>query len=142
MPYATLGNLKSRLGRFFDELYIDSHGEPKEDWAACDLEDAASEIDAALAVRYAVPVSATGSIPLCKAWNLALAEELAWSRGGRDTIPANVKERAKGMRDQLAQVAKGIYGLPGAAGRSEAEGAAIDATAATPVFTRDKMSGW
>ena len=142
MAYATLGNLKSRLGRFFEELYIDSHGEPAEDWAACDLEDSAAEIDAALAARYAVPVSATGSIPLVKAWNLALAEELAWSRGGRDTIPANVKERAKGMREQLAQDAKGVYGLPGAAGRAESAGAAIDATAATPVFTRDKLSGW
>jgi phage gp36-like protein len=142
MAYAVLADLQRRLGRFFDELYLDSEGDVSEDWASADLEDSAAEIDAAIAARYAVPVSATGSLPLVKAWNLALAEELAWSRGGRDAIPANVKDRAKGMRDQLAQVAKGVYGLPGAAGRAEAEGAAIDATAATPVFTREKMSGW
>ena len=142
MPYATLGNLKRRLGRFFDELYINAHGMPAEDWAACDLDDASAEIDAALAARYAVPVSAEGSLPLVRMWNLALAEELAWSRGGRDAIPANVKERAKSMRDQMEQVAKGVYGLPGAAGRAEAAGAAICAQNAAPVFTRDKMSGW
>lgn len=142
MAYAVLTDLRRRLGRFFDELYVDSDGDVSEEWASADLEDAGAEIDAAIAARYAVPVSATGSLPLVKAWNLALAEELAWSRGGRDAIPENVKDRAKGMRDQLAQVAKGVYGLPGAAGRAEAEGAAIDSTAATPVFTREKMSGW
>ena len=142
MSYATVSDLSRRLGRFFSELYLDSEGEVSEEWAAADVEDAEAEVDACLAARFAIPVTAEASLPLARSWTLAFAEELAWGRGGRDKIPDSVSARAKSAREQLAEVAKGVYSLPGAAGRSESDGAAIFASSAEPVFTRDKMSGW
>ena len=53
MGYATIDDLKERLGVVFGEIYGS-----EESAAETDLEGAAAEIDGALACRYHVPVAA------------------------------------------------------------------------------------
>jgi len=140
--YATITDMKKRLSRFYAELY-DLDGAVDEDAMTEDLTAANAEIDGSLASRYVIPVTAADALPLLKSWCLALVEELAWSRSGRDELPANVKDRAKTAREQLKRCGEGSFRLPAApAETTQGQGGASILDIAEPVFTRSKMSGY
>ena len=143
--YATYSDLQDRLKSFFDQLYADADAEGGvnlED-AAADLEAAQSEVDGAAGVRYTVPVEATASLPLLKNWTLTIAEELAWRRDAKGKSPENVKDRVKEVRRQLERLAEGKVKLQGAGeNTTTGAGSSVIVSAATPVFTREKMSGF
>lgn len=142
--YCTTTDLQDRLKSFFDQLYADEEAEGGvnlED-AALDIEAAQSEVDGAAGVRYSVPVEATAALPLLKNWTLTIAEELAWRRDAQGKTPENVKDRVKEVRKQLERLAKKEVVLQGAVESSTSSGGASIVSAAEPVFTREKMSGF
>ena len=143
--YATTDDLEARLKSFFSQLYADEDAEGGVNLvdAAEDIEAAEAEVDGAAAVRYTVPVTATAALPLLKNWTLTITEELAWRRSAQGTTPENVKDRVKEVRRQLERLAKKEVVIPGAAENTETgSGASAIVSAATPVFTREKMSGF
>ncbi|MEI7825527.1 MAG: phage protein Gp36 family protein [Chlorobiaceae bacterium] len=142
--YATLTDFQARLKNFFDQLYADKNGVVDTEAALNDLIAAQAEIDAAAAVRYAVPVTAAESQPLLQDWNLTIAEEKAWGNSSIGKTPENTENRAKGVREQLKRLAKRELVLRGAAELSgtESVGGAVIVESAEPVFTREKMQGW
>ena len=141
--YASIAELKERLAGFYVELYrIDDTGLAADNLAGKDLADAQAEVDASVGVRYVTPVSAPAALPLLKNWCLTLAEELAWSRGGRDSVPENVKDRVSNARKLLLRLAGGSLALEGAAERGSSAGGASEIIIATPVFSRDQLKGW
>jgi phage gp36-like protein len=141
--YATIDDLKKRLSRFYAELYADANGTVDEELMTEDLLAATAEIDGSVAARYQTPVTADGALPLLKSWCLTLVEEIAWSRGGRDELPENVKDRAKAVRDNLRRAGDGTFRLPAApAETTSGQGGASILSVAEPVFTREKMSGF
>ena len=133
MGYASSTELRGRLKGAFDQLYPAS---------AADLAAASAEIDAALAGRYQVPVTAAEAQELLKSYALALAEELAWSRADCDRIPEAVAARAARVRAALDKFAGGSYLLAGAAEAAGGVGGAVVVAGDEPVFTREKMSGY
>lgn len=140
--YATVDNLRQRLGTSVcDELYLDTA--TADELIAEDIDAAAAEIDGAIASRYVVPVTAPDSIVrLLKGWNLTLAEELAWTRGGADKIPDKVAVRVDSVRKRLAEVRDSKFALSGAAETTSGGGNVALIDIAEPVFTRDKMRGF
>lgn len=142
MSYATTDDLKERLQNYFSELYTDEDDVVDLALAAQDLVDAQSEVDASVAVRYAVPVTAAAAQPLLKNWTLTIAEQLAWRHNAQGTTPENVKDRVKEVRSQLERLAEGKLVIPGAGESTTSPGGAVIISGAAPVFTREKMSGF
>jgi phage gp36-like protein len=141
--YASLDDFKKRLNRHYQDLYLDADGNYDESLMTGDLTDAAAEVDAYLASRYAVPVTEPEALPMLRGCQLALAAALAWGRADADELPEKVKDAAKVARGQLKDIAKGDIVLPAAPAQSTsgAGGAAI-VQAETPVFGRSNMGGF
>lgn len=136
--YACLDDLNARIGiAEAAQIYPDIAT------AEADLESASAEIDAALCVRYSVPVAAEAARPLLRDWCLTLAEERAYARIAGSEFGEKVKLRVERVRKLLDEIRAGTFQLPGnpeetAAGGSGASFLRID----EPVFGRDRMRGF
>ena len=73
MAYATINELKVRLGQDYTGLY--GTGDAGDAAAQADLDAAAAEIDAAAGCRYETPVVSERAAALLLDWNLTLCEE-------------------------------------------------------------------
>jgi phage gp36-like protein len=104
--YATLASLYARYGE--DEINqiadTDGTGTPAPELIHRVLADASSEIDAALAARYKLPISARRVPSLLVKIAASLAREALYA----DAPPKEVKEQAKWARDVLKGIADGI----------------------------------
>ena len=119
MAYATIEDLSARVGGEILVLLADEDGNGAADPAAMEaaLGDAALEIDAALAGRYATPLSPPP--PALLRANVDLAIYLLYLRR-REAVPRETLERAKETRAALAAIAQGKLALDGAAARLDA----------------------
>lgn len=135
--YATLDRYKRRLAGVYGGIY--GSGPEADADAADDLAAAAAEIDGKLAARYVVPL--TGATELAAAWQLTLAEELAYGRSAAPEFPGKLKDRSAEVRRQLEAAVAGKLQLPGAA-VAAAGGGTATVEAAAPLFTRDQMQGY
>jgi phage gp36-like protein len=139
MAYATINELKMRLGQDYAGLYgTDEAGTAT---AQADLDAAAAEIDAAAGCRYETPVVSVRAEALLRDWNLTLCEERARVRCAGDTLPGKLKLRIDHVRESLAKTVSGELVLPGAAESVRGQGIATVACDA-PVFTRETMKGY
>lgn len=141
MSYATIDDLKLRLSERWEALYGSGSGEFLEAEAVSDLAAASAEIDGALGCRYAIPVTSDAVLPLLRVWCIGLAEELAWSRSGRGSLPENLKDRVARIRLQLERIADGSMQLAAAAENSDRGGAFL-VDSAESVFSRKKLRGF
>ena len=139
MAYATINELKVRLGQDYAGLY--GNDEAGTAAAQADLDAAAAEIDAAAGCRYETPVTAARAEALLRDWNLTLCEERARVRCAGDSIPDKLKTRIAHVRDSLEKTACGELVLPGATESLRGQGFATVACD-EPVFTRETMKGY
>lgn len=141
--YASTGDLKLRLSDLYLNLYRRVDGGEMTEEAQSDLDAAEAEINGMIGTRYHVPVTAGAALSLLKAWAVTLAEELAWSRSGKNELPKNVTERAATVRKNLALIADGKMILGGAEQDDVSGGGSVVGIAGNPpVFGRDKMEGY
>ncbi len=139
MAYATINELKVRLGQDYAGLYgTDETGTAT---AQADLDAAAAEIDAAAGCRYETPVMSERAGALLRDWNLTLCEERARVRCAGDALPEKLKMRIAHVRASLEKTASGELVLPGAAESLRGKGFAAVACD-EPVFTRETMKGY
>lgn len=89
MAYATINELKVRLGQDYAGLY--GNDETGTATAQADLEAAAAEIDAAAGCRYETPVASERAEALLRDWNLTLCEERAGFAVRATLCPINSK---------------------------------------------------
>ena len=139
MAYATINELKVRLGQDYAGLY--GNDEAGRATAQADLEAAAAEIDAAAGCRYETPVASERAEALLRDWNLTLCEERARVRCAGDSLPDKLKMRVAFVRSSLEKTASGELVLPGAAESVRGQGFAAVACD-EPVFTRETMRGY
>lgn len=106
--YARLSDLYARYGE--EEINqvadADGTGTPSPELVRRVLEDAASEIDAALASRYKLPIRRPPALLVRIA--CSLAREALY----HDAPPKEVKEQAKWAREILKQIAEGLLRFP------------------------------
>ena len=141
--YAAIADLQLRLSDLYGNLYRKLDGTAMTEEAQADLDAAEAEIDGLIGTRYAVPVESGAALPLLKAWTVTLAEELAWSRSGKSELPKNVTQRAETVRKNLTLIASGKMLLQAAAqDESSGGGSVVGISGNTPVFGRDKMTGY
>ena len=139
MAYATINELKVRLGQDYAGLY--GNDEAGTASAQADLDAAAAEIDAGIGCRYETPVVSARAEALLRDWNLTLCEGLARVRCAGDTLPEKTAMRIAHVRDSLAKTASGELVLPGAPENMRGQGFAAVACD-EPVFTRETMRGY
>ena len=139
MAYATINELKVRLGQDYAGLY--GNDEAGTTAAQADLDAAAAEIDAAAGCRYETPIAASGAEALLRDWNLTLCEERARVRCAGDTIPDKLRKRVVQVRESLAKTVSGELVMPGASESMRGQGFAAVACDA-PVFSRETMKGY
>ena len=139
MAYATINELKVRLGQDYAGLY--GNDEAGTAAAQADLDAAAAEIDASAGCRYETPVASDRAESLLRDWNLTLCEERARVRCAGDTLPDKLKMRVTHVRGLLSKTASGELVLPGAAESVRGQGFATVACD-EPVFTRETMRGY
>ena len=139
MAYATINELKVRLGQDYAGLY--GNDESGTATAQADLDAAAAEIDASAGCRYETPVVSERAEVLLRDWNLTLCEERARVRCAGDALPDKLKMRVAQVRGSLTKTASGELVLPGAAESVRGQGFAAVACDA-PVFTRETMKGY
>jgi len=140
--YAGLEDLRLRLSDMYGDLYRRGE-ETLTDEALADLEAAAAEIDGMIGIRYGIPVTAAPALAMLKAWQVTLAEELAWSRSGKAETPKGVRDRVEHVRDCLRRVASGEMLLPGAEEADASGGGSVVAIEGDPpVFGRKHMGGY
>ena len=139
MAYATINELKVRLGQDYTGLY--GNDEAGTATAQADLDAAAAEIDASAGCRYETPVESGRAEALLRDWNLTLCEERARVRCAGDSLPDKLKMRIAHVREALAKTASGELVLPGAAESVRGQGFATVACD-EPVFTRETMRGY
>ena len=139
MAYATINELKVRLGQDYAGLYgNDADGTAT---AQADLDASAAEIDASAGCRYETPVVSGRAEALLRDWNLTLCEERARVRCAGDALPDQLKLRIAHVRESISKTASGELILPGAA--ESARGQGFSAVACDePVFTRETMRGY
>lgn len=141
--YAAIADLQLRLSDLYGNLYRKLDGTAMTEEAQADLDAAEAEIDGLIGTRYAVPVESGAALPLLKAWTVTLAEELAWSRSGKSELPKNVTQRAETVRKNLTLIASGKMLLQAAAqDENSGGGSVVGISGNTPVFGRDKMTGY
>ena len=140
MSYASAEELCQRIGgSVFNEIYPVSGQSDITD----DLESAAAEIDGAIAVRYAHPVTGSRSLALLKDWNLTLAEERAYARPAGGDFTEKIKRRADQVRKYLDMIRGGQFKLPDAPENSSGSGETIALLQRDePIFDRSKMRGF
>lgn len=131
MTYATAGDMDTRFGAAEVAKLGDA------DRIAEALGDAAAEIDAALAPRYALPLAA-GPWPLLR----ALECDLARYRLYDNSAPDPVSDRAAKARTILAAIGKGDLALLDAAGKAPARTTAARHDGPDPVMTADNLEGF
>lgn len=139
MAYATINELKVRLGQDYAGLY--GNDESGTGTAQADLDASAAEIDASVGCRYEIPVVSAQAEALLRDWNLTLCEERARVRCAGDTLPDKIGMRVAHVRDSLAKTASGELVLPGAAENQRGQEFAAVACD-DPVFTRETMKGY
>ena len=132
MAYATINELKVRLGQDYAGLY--GNDEAGRATAQADL-------DAAAGCRYETPVTSERAEALLRDWNLTLCEERARVRCAGDSLPDKLKMRIAHVRGSLEKTASGELVLPGAAESVRGQGFATVACD-EPVFTRETMKGY
>jgi phage gp36-like protein len=143
MAYATQDDIVALYSR--DALAVadrDGDGEIDADAVARALAEAAGEIDALIAVRYALPLAAVPDVLRRVACDIALYR-LALSR---DVATEEHRRRYEDALTFLGKVVKGHAALPGAGG---ATGEPDMGAAPQPIvtkgperqFSRDKMQG-
>lgn len=139
MAYATINELKMRLGQDYAGLY--GNDEAGTASAQADLDASAAEIDASAGCRYETPVVSERAEALLRDWNLTLCEERARVRCAGDALPDKLKMRIGHVRESLAKTASGELILPG--GAESARGQGFSTVACDePVFTRETMRGY
>ena len=136
MAYATINELKVRLGQDYAGLY--GSDETGTATAQADLDAAAAEIDASAGCRYETPVVSGRAEALLRDWNLTLCEERARVRCAGDSLPDKLKMRVAHVRGSLAKTASGDLILPGAAESARGRGFSTIACD-EPVFTRETL---
>ena len=139
MAYATINDLKTRLGQDYAGLY--GNDEAGATAAQADLDAASAEIDASAGCRYETPVVSERAAALLRDWNLTLCEERSRVRSAGDSLPGKIRMRIEHVRESLAKTASGELILPGAAENMRGQGFAAVACD-EPVFTRDTMKGY
>ena len=139
MAYATINELKVRLGQDYAGLY--GNDEAGTAAAQADLDAAAAEIDAAAGCRYETPIVSGRAEALLRDWNLTLCEERARVRCAGDTLPDKLKMRIAHVRGSLEKTASGELILPGATESPRGQGFATVACD-RPVFSRETMKGY
>ena len=139
MAYATINELKVRLGQDYAGLY--GNDEAGTATAQADLDAAAAEIDASAGCRYETPVVSGRAEALLRDWNLTLCEERARVRCAGDTLPDKLKMRVAHVRGSLEKTSSGELVLPGAAESVRGQGFATVACD-EPVFTRATLKGY
>ena len=139
MAYATINELKVRLGQDYAGLY--GNDEAGTAAAQADLDASAAEIDASAGCRYETPVVSDRAEALLRDWNLTLCEERARVRCAGNALPEKLKMRIEHVRNSLSKTASGELVLPGAAESVRGQGFAAVACD-EPVFTRDTMKGY
>ena len=141
--YATVDDLLLRLSDLHGGVYRRLDGSMMTAEAESDIASAEAEINGVIGVRYKTPVGSGTAAELLKSWTLTLAEELAWSRSGKDELPKNLTARLENVRRCLRDVAKGEMELPGAVeNAASGAGSVVLVEGNTPEFTRDKLSGF
>lgn len=140
MSYASIEDLTERLGeKKYTSIYREEHSRSDES----DLAEAAAEIDAFLAKRYTVPVTAEGALILLRSWTLDLAEEKAYKRAGSSDLPEKVKAAAAIVRQNLKAVSAGTMILAAdAAENSSTPGGSALVVGNDVAFSRDQMAGY
>lgn len=139
MAYATINELKVRLGQDYAGLY--GNDETGTASAQADLDASAAEIDTSAGCRYETPVVSDRAEALLRDWNLTLCEERARVRCAGDALPDKLKMRIVHVRESLAKTASGELILPGAAESARGQGFSTVACD-EPVFTRETMRGY
>ena len=139
MAYATINELKVRLGQDYTGMY--GTGNTGDAAAQADLDAAAAEIDASVGCRYETPVDSERAAALLRDWNLTLCEERSRVRCAGDTLPGKIGMRIAHVRESLAKTASGELILPGATENMRGQGFAAVACD-DPVFSRDTMKGY
>ncbi len=139
MAYATINELKVRLGQDYAGLY--GNAETGAASSQADLGAAATEMDASAGCRYETPVVSDRAEALLRDWNLTLCEERARVRCAGDALPDKLKMRIVHVRESLAKTASGELILPGAAESARGQGFSTVACD-EPVFTRETMRGY
>lgn len=136
--YASCDDLNARIGvSEAAQIYPDIAT------AESDLESASAEIDAAVCVRYCVPVTAAAALPLLRDWCLTLAEERAYARIAGSEFGEKVKLRVERVRKLLDEIRAGTFQLPGNPAESGSGGGGASCLAVDePVFGREKMHGF
>jgi len=141
--YATVDDLLLRLSDLHGGVYRKLDGTLMTAEAESDLAAAEAEIDGAIGVRYTVPVASAAAAALLKSWTLTLAEELAWSRSGKDALPKNLSDRLANVRRCIRDVAKGEMDLVEAEENADSgAGSVVLVEGNTPEFTRQKLAGF
>ena len=141
--YSTIDKFKKRLKGYYDQLYLDPETDLVDDTLAEeDLAAASAEVDASAGMCYDIPVTAAKSLPLLENWELTIAEELAWKRSATGKTPEGTQNRVDVVRKALEKLAEGKIKLPGASESSGSAGGSVLTQCDTPVFTREKMSGF
>ena len=139
MAYATINELKVRLGQDYAGLY--GNDEAGRATAQADLDAAAAEIDAAAGCRYETPVVSERAEALLRDWNLTLCEERARVRCAGESLPDKLKMRVAHVRGSLEKTVSGELVLPGASESVRGQGFAAVACD-EPVFSRETMRGY
>lgn len=141
MTYATEQDLIDRAGELEITQISDRDGIPATATAAINaaLAQADARIDAALAVRFSLPLS---TIPdVVNQWAVSIARYLLH----RDGAPEHVRNDYKDTLADLDRVLAGKLSIPGAAGLlpADAPGAGgVSAESAAAQFTRENLEGW
>lgn len=139
--YLTITAAKARLARQYTTLYSPG-GALDETLITADITAAEAEVNAYLAARYTIPV--TAGLDLVIDWALTLFEYRAYRRAPGADIPEKIKDAAAVVRKALADIAKGTMSLPGAteSATTAAGSGFIIVDTNTPEMTRAKLRGW
>jgi phage gp36-like protein len=140
MPYATLDDLIARAGEaeILQVADRDDDGAADPDVVAGALDTADERINAWLAVRYAMPLSAVP--PIVKGWAVSIARYVLHRDGAPDHVVKDYDDAVK----ELQSAAAGKLSLPGVDGvaPAPASGGGITSSCPDAVFTRKNLEGW
>ncbi|MCB9852770.1 MAG: DUF1320 domain-containing protein [Phycisphaerales bacterium] len=148
MSYATLDDLKQRLGKDYAKLTDRVAATTADDDVGTEiLAGAHGTIDGYLVKRYLVPVDSTGAPSLAqflKQHVLNIASYIAWeSNPFRKDIPERITLSRTQTIDMFRDIAAGKLDLPGVAPipSGNAAGPSAEAVGEERVFTMDAMEG-